>query len=245
MTKVSINGIEFQAADGEPSDFGCFSEGDPKATDTAPWGMCEEMKTFIRLQDELKLRNLVDVGALFGVFSLVFTARYRDTRALALEPSPWAFEGLSKNIMLNPDNAIQLLQTFCGERTGELVPCGKQWRHLIAKRWPEGAEVHEAYVFALDDIAGAQSCDCMKIDVEGYEGPVLRGARKLIERNKPIIFLEAHFSVLKEVSGDSNRSLWDLFRDLHYIVKNYQNDVISTFDGVNGHRYVCWPTEKA
>lgn len=243
MTKVSINGISFDAADGEPSDFGCFTEGHPKATDTAPWGMVEEMKAFIRIQDEHKLRNLVDVGALFGVFSLVFAARYRDAKSLAIEPSPWAFEDLCQNVMLNPDAAIFPLNAFCGQRTGLSISCGRQWRHIVANRFPDSKDYYPTSTFALDDIAGAQSCDCIKIDVEGYECPVLRGAKLLIARQRPIIFLEAHFSVLKEVSGDSNESLYELIQDLGYTAKTFQGETVKTFDGVTGHRYVLWPNK--
>src|SRR6185295_11356708 len=34
--------------------------------------------------------------------------------------------------------------------------------------------------------------DLLKIDVEGYEGPVLRGAEKLLARARPALFVEIH-----------------------------------------------------
>lgn len=240
MTTYNLNGIEFNTAEGEPGDFGMFTHGDVRATDTAPWGMVEEMKAFIRVQDERKLRKLVDVGALWGVFSLVFT-RYEDAKALAIEPSPWAWDGLVDNVKANPGRNIHPLMAFCGEQTGSRINCGKEWRHLIAKRPGDGPEVYPATVVALDDIPGAQDCDCIKIDVEGFEGPVLRGAWNLIQRQKPIIFLEAHFSVLREVSGDSNETLFELIRDLGYAPFNFQGEKIATFAGVNGHRYILEP----
>lgn len=241
MTSVNINGIRFHAADGEPSDFECFTEGAPKATDTAPWGMIQEMKAFIRIQDERNLRNFVDVGALFGVFSLVFT-RYKDAKALALEPSYKAFEGLLQNCYVNPDRLIIPLQVFAGDNPDKPVSCGLEWKHLIANRnGDDGSMPMTCKQYRLDDMIDARDCDCIKIDVEGYECPVLRGATELIKRRRPVIFLEAHFSVLKEVSGDSNESLFELINSLGYTPFTYQGEKVESFEGVNGHRYILEP----
>lgn len=44
----------------------------------------------------------------------------------------------------------------------------------------------------LDDIAFTGKIDLVKIDVEGMEPEVLRGARALVERHSPVIIFEAH-----------------------------------------------------
>lgn len=240
MTKVTINGIPFNAADGEPSDFGYFSEGHPKANDTGVMGMVPEMKAFIRVQDKLKLRNLVDVGALFGVFSLVFTSRYRDTRSLAIEPSPAAFDGLSQNVMLNPDSKILVLEAFCSEKTGEKIPVGKDWKHFVAHTFLDRPGTETIAGTAIDDIAGAQSCDCMKIDVEGFECSVLRGARATIRRLRPVIFLEAHLQSLTP-KGETPEGLYALLTELGCEVFNLDDSPLESFNGHSHARVICYP----
>jgi FkbM family methyltransferase len=240
MTKFTINGIEFNVGDGECGDFGCFNEGSAQATDIGPFGMIQEMRAFIRIQDERKLRNLVDVGALFGVFSLVFT-RYPDATAYAIEPSEPAFNGLLNNVLVNPDRHIIPLFTFAGEFEGEPIGCGVEWKHVVARRFPDSPRVLYYPQRRLDLMDSIKKVDCIKIDVEGFECPVLRGAVGMIKKWKPIIFLECHFSVLPEVSGDSNASLFDLIRSMGYTVNTFQGETVGTFEGLNGCRYVLEP----
>ena len=60
----------------------------------------------------------------------------------------------------------------------------------------------------VDDLH-LESIDIMKIDVEGFEIDVLRGAGKTIKEHKPKIILETHSKDLKE------RSL-KILKDLGY-----------------------------
>jgi FkbM family methyltransferase len=233
----SLYGIEFFTEEGEPSDFGMFQEGNPAATDTGPMGMVQEMKAFIRITEPL--RNLVDAGALFGVFSLVFT-RHRDATAYAIEPSGLAFDGLLANVHANPDRSIVPIKKLAGELTGDLVECGPEWKHIVTNRFPDGRKGWYKAT-AIDDME-IPSCDCIKVDVEGFEVQTLRGARKTIAGFRPIIFLECHFSVLG-VNGESPASLFNLIRDMRYRVEDYQGNVLTDFEGRNGARVLCVPQE--
>jgi len=79
----------------------------------------------------------------------------------------------------------------------------------------------------LDDVipALAQRIDFIKIDVEGAELEVLKGASKLIERDKPVLVIE---------TGNGN-----LRRLLDYFKKHYKI-YVSHFGGVH---VVCLPYE--
>ena len=239
MVRVNINGIEFNAADGEPSDFDYFIEGKVKANDTGVMGMVEEMKAFIRVQDKMKLRSLVDVGALFGVFSLVFT-RYPDAVAMAIEPSRPANYGLLDNASLNfPDRHICVNGYFCAEHTGDRVPCGKDWKHIVAHTFLDRPEPETVTGTAIDDIE-VITVDCMKIDVEGFECPVLRGARKTIERFRPVIFLEAHLQSLTP-AGETPEGLYALLTGMGYKVCMLDDTPLPSFDGYSHARVICYP----
>lgn len=235
MVECDIQGIKFNAADGEPSDFGYFSPGNQHSS-LGDNGMVSEMKAFIRVQDERNLRRLVDVGALFGVFSLVFT-RYKDASAWAIEPSLPAFEGLVENVKLNPNRDIRPRPYFCAA-TNETVRCGHDWKHVVAHAFLDrNAEIVQGV--PLDDVQGT-ACDCMKIDVEGFECSVLRGARKTIETNKPIIFLEAHLQSLTP-KGETPEGLYALVTSFGYKICLLDDSPLPSFDGYSHVRVICYP----
>lgn len=234
MTHVNINGIEFNASDGEASDFGMFIEGNPSATDTGPGGMVEEMKAFIR--ETKNMRFLVDVGALYGVFSLVFTSR-PNTTAYAFEPGSLAFFGLQENVTVSGQNIIPH-NLFIGDKTGHPVDCGIEWKHVTANRFPDERRC-KFLEYALDDMA-LRGADCMKIDVEGYECQVLRGAQRTITRFSPVIFLENHPTVLRN-SGESIENLHTIIKNLGYHMELYNGKRIETLADAPGNRVILRP----
>jgi hypothetical protein len=68
---------------------------------------------------------------------------------------------------------------------------------------------------ALDHL-GLERVDFMKVDVEGTEMRVFRGARATIERSRPIILSELSPEMLKRVSGVPVRTFFDFFQALGY-----------------------------
>jgi hypothetical protein len=79
----------------------------------------------------------------------------------------------------------------------------------------EGVEMVETPVHRLDDIAGPARVHFLKIDVEGYEVHVLRGATALLERDRPFILTEVVERHL-ESAGETRRSLSDLLEARGY-----------------------------
>jgi len=54
----------------------------------------------------------------------------------------------------------------------------------------------------LDTIAEGMEVAFLKIDVDGYEGKVLRGGRQMLERCKPVVFMEFYPRLLKKVGEE-------------------------------------------
>jgi len=76
---------------------------------------------------------------------------------------------------------------------------------------------------ALRDIP-VDRIDVIKIDVEGFEGAVLRGSEDVIRRFKPILFIELNDDNLLE-NGDSARALINHVEAMGYRVLDGQTEL--------------------
>ncbi|HEX6389188.1 MAG TPA: FkbM family methyltransferase, partial [Solirubrobacteraceae bacterium] len=157
-------------------------------------------ETMHRLIDPGEL--VVDVGANIGYLTSLAAARAgSDGTVLAFEPHPRVFELLQANISAwqgRPGVAtIEPHQTALSDRDGtaELNAGSSFEANMGLARLDEGhASADDVLVSVtveqLDDVIGERQIGLLKIDVEGHEPEVLRGARRLLEsgRVRDIIF---------------------------------------------------------
>jgi len=157
--------------------------------------------------DELYLFNslidietvVLDVGANIGLTSIFFTENSKFVHSF--EPSNTTFQFLTRNLE-KYGNEKYLLHSFgLGSRnqTGELFyPSVDRASAFITESIvPHSEYIKEAIAIKkLDSISRSiiRHFDFMKIDVEGYELEVLRGAHKTIKRVEPVVTMEMnHF----------------------------------------------------
>ena len=125
----------------------------------------------------------LDVGANVGVYSIL--AAGRGANALAIEPVPATYEQLLDNIHLNRfHDRIDARNMGVGREPGELqfsTQTGPT-NHVLA---PGEAGDHAVTVAvdALDTIAAGWVPTMVKIDVEGFEANVIRGAAGLLAQD--------------------------------------------------------------
>jgi FkbM family methyltransferase len=203
----------------EPFEHFCFRSPD----------MARELDVFVRAMPAH--RSFLDVGALHGIFSLVFASGRSGVRALAVEPSGIAHSILVDNLHRNRLANVIPRQIACGAGSGRLR-MRQVWHHLEALP-PEAAapSAEAAADGALEGSAAPTSLqpsrllqapavqivamtsvdalcaeldfqpDLIKIDVEGYELAVLAGARAILARCRPRLFLEVHPRGLQALGG--------------------------------------------
>ena len=127
---------------------------------------------------------IVDVGANIGYYSLL--AGKTAKKVYAIEPEELNFSILKKNTQSNGLKNIELIKAGAGRRQGKVTIKRSKINPGAHKVEMEGGEIT---MIKLDDLI-KEKVDVIKIDVEGMEANVIRGAKNLIEKWRPIIFLE-------------------------------------------------------
>jgi FkbM family methyltransferase len=142
-----------------------------------------------------------DVGAFEGYMSLI-GAMHGASRVLAFEPSEKNRRRLVRNTKANEALAPRItvcpvaLSATCGtvelrsdsEMTQIMAEDVQIWSH----RRTQSVDVVECRTAADYVASGAPVPDLMKIDVEGAEALVLRGACGMLRNHRPIVLLEIH-----------------------------------------------------
>ncbi len=138
---------------------------------------------------------LVEAGANVGSVTVPLARHLGPTgRVVALEPQPEIFRNLCTNLFLNELRNTQALPFGCGERAETMwVPPIDMSREgnfggvSLQRGASRGTPVE---VRPLDDLTLERPVDLLKIDVEGMEEAVLRGSERILERDRPVLYLE-------------------------------------------------------
>ena len=134
--------------------------------------------------------TIIDVGANIGNHTIFF-AKICNSKVFALEPLKHCFEILNQNIKLNKlEDSVTAIQKAAGRKAGKgnvIVVDPKNYGRTQVERNPTG----EIELIALDELILDTEVSIIKIDVEGMEFDVLQGAKKLIKRFNPIMYVEA------------------------------------------------------
>lgn len=139
--------------------------------------------------------TVIDVGANIGTHSLAFAALSgAGGRVVAIEPQPAIFALLSDNVTRNGLSQVQVVNAGVGDRIAELsIPEIDYRAHINTGAVTlKGAIGTVAVPMITLDSLDLQRCDLLKIDTEGMEIDVLRGAVELIKRDSPVIYAEVN-----------------------------------------------------
>lgn len=142
---------------------------------------------------------VLDVGANIGVMTIPLAKHVGPKgTVMAIEANPGIFYYLCGNIAINGQFHVQAFNIAASDSPGVLhVPLldytspanfgGLSLMHSEA--WTGGA-TRPVRALPIDMLCDFSRLDLLKIDVEGMESAVLRGSGKLIDKNKPIIYIE-------------------------------------------------------
>jgi FkbM family methyltransferase len=194
-------------------------------------------------QTKAALRRLVspgslvlDIGANIGAHTLHLAELVGPAgRVMAFEPTDFAFRKLSRNLELNPSLAarVQAYHCFLTANDGTSVPDAiySSWplarqAGLHAKHLGREMKTEQAQARSLDSMLSEHAdrkVQLVKLDVDGFECDVLRGATAMLRDARPVFVMELAPYVLEE-RGSSLDQLLSFFLPNGYVFYDEQTE---------------------
>lgn len=175
----------------------------------------EEMHSLIREAREPS-GLLVDVGSHHGLMSVVFCLAGPSNRAIGFEPSPPLADMARRLAGLNgASDRVSFHTDLVGEAPGVIRTWLDELQFIRIDAPPDGQAAAETRVRTLDEICADLAPTIVKIDVEGDELKVLRGATETLRRHRPVLLIELHLNAM-EARGENPREIGRMLAELGY-----------------------------
>jgi FkbM family methyltransferase len=168
----------------------------------------------------------IDVGANIGLHSLTMAGLVGPTgRVIACEPNPSVATSLRNNVGLNREREVTVLEVAVSDRDGPVelaAPSNSdpnQGRATLARARGEGWSRISVRGTTIDSLIGdlsLKSVALIKVDVEGFEAAVIRGASTVLQRHRPALVFEYSRSYWRE-AGASLAAIWENLTDHGYV----------------------------
>jgi FkbM family methyltransferase len=192
-----------------------------------------------------------DVGANIGTHAVAFARHVGPNGSVfAFEPQRVVHGFLATNATLNGLAWIHPVHAAVGAGPGEMLMPDYAYTNeanygaiamsAAEQGWP-------VRVVTLDDYCWLPRVDLVKIDVEGMEAQVLDGARRFLDRFRPVLFVENDRSstavgILERLLAARYRVYWHavpLFRE-----NNWRGERENVFGNTGTINVLCIPVER-
>jgi len=163
---------------------------------------------------------ILDIGANIGFTAILIGDL--SSKVYAFEPSPTTFAILDKNVSRSGRDNIFLKNNGLGSESGEATltfsPSNRAGGFVSNQTQASiGQTVEKIDILRPDEVVDSlniQRIDFIKIDVEGFEEHVLRGARETLSHFRPLVVLELNHWCLNASQRTSIPDYFELLRSL-------------------------------
>jgi FkbM family methyltransferase len=188
---------------------------------------------------------VVEVGANIGAHTVFLAQQVGDNGSvIAFEPQRVVFQTLCANIALNSLPNVLALQQAVGAEPGSIKVPTFDYRHagnfggLALGSFQVGEDVP---VITLDSL-NLQRCHFIKVDVEGMERDVLRGAVRTVEQFKPILYIEndraeKSAALVNQIDAMGYNMYWHL--PFYFRANNFLGNTNNVFPNTVSVNMVC------
>jgi FkbM family methyltransferase len=156
---------------------------------------------------------VLDIGAHVGQYSLIAASAVGPSgRVHSFEPSPVNFRRLAANLEMNEFRNVQVHQLAVSDTAGEatlFVPSHNNQGEASLQADQDDAQHVKVECVTIDqwarsaDLGSPARIDLVKIDVQGLEGKVLKGAQEAFLRFRPVIVCEFEERFLRGMGSSS------------------------------------------
>lgn len=217
-------------------------------------GTFEFNNTFIFSNLIKKDSVILDIGANIGLYTLLAAYKLQNTgKIYSFEPSKVAIGELKKNIENNKFSNITTFEVALADTNGEKVfyRCEDDaYNSLNAITMQEVVSKEIVNTITLDEFARSnklEKIDIIKIDAEGMDFDILKGARFILEKFRPIIFCEINEFYLDESLKENFINYLEKHNYELLIAKNYKIFLqLKKLDVSKDHNseIICFPKSK-
>ena len=181
-----------------------------------------EKRSFEEIIKILKVRTnsvFIDVGAHIGRYSLILAKMFPNAKIIAVEPDPETYQALIRGIEANKIKDITALNIALSDFDGIANLYRKRGTRILSLvKHEDSFNIVELPVKHLDIIVEklkVSRVNAIKIDVEGAELHVVKGALNTITRYKPILIIE--------IKERNLQNLVSLLTSLNYNCKHLED----------------------
>lgn len=194
-------------------------------------------------------KDIVDIGANNGSFAVDFSHLVGDKGSVhSFEPQRIIYYQLCGNVFMNGIDNVYCYNLAIGDTESEIqIEKPDYFKNgsvnfgnvKVGKIDTDSVLVQQRTLDSFDfkDIV------FIKIDVQGYELNVIKGAEKTIQKHRPYLFVEFEDDLLIE-AGTSEKELQEKIESLGYIVKRFQEGIPYQTTSGKCLDCVCIPKEK-
>ncbi len=137
---------------------------------------------------------LLDIGANTGYYGIMSAYMFPNSKTYSFEPISLHFDSIKESVYLNRLSNVDINECALGETSGNIdIYTAGSGTTLIKEFTTNTENKLNIPIKRLDDVVkekGISHINFIKIDVEGFEFDVLKGALDSIKTHKPILFVE-------------------------------------------------------
>ncbi len=176
--------------------------------------------------------TVLDVGANMGYYTLIAAKLVGDKgHSYAFEPDPDNYRLIVKSVQVNGYRNVTVFNKAVADEFGrvKLYLESTNWGHsLSAQNINDPAGAVEVETVTLDGLYAlgklGSKIDFIKLDVQGAEGLVVKGARKVLLEHQPTVVMELEPARLRNMGSDALDLLcW--FEAAGYSIRVIERDI--------------------
>jgi FkbM family methyltransferase len=205
--------------------------------------------------DKLRGKSTVfaDIGANIGLHTFFVKSKYKNLNIIAFDPSPASWKYMELSIKYNNLSNVRLEKIALSETNGlldfynwgnESSADSLQDTKRVLNVKPNIIKVP---VKRLDDIKNIPPITVIKMDCEGAELSILKGAKESLSINRPLILLEFH-PINKAAFNVTTEDIFCFIRETNYSLYSINFELLnfSMFDELQKRceeNYLMLPNE--